>query len=247
VPVDASPRATVREMSVSDLRSVALLHQAIFPGQLLTMLGTRLLVRFYYEFATGEESLALVAVADGVPVGFVAATRDKAALFRRFYRTSLLSLALTASMRPRIWSMLWRGSAARRTQLRYVLRSLFGRAHTPSPSRLAADDVTVDIPTRLMSIGVASAWRGTGLAEKLVNVLCERLRDNGVDVVGLSVRQENARAIRYYDRTGWIVHKRTDSGVYYYRGTRDSSLTSCEGDASREPLPADNHGSRRDA
>lgn len=240
--MNGSAQATVRGMSTSDLKSVALLHQALFPGQLLTLLGTNLLIRFYGEFVTGEESLAFVAVADGEPVGLVTATRHKAALFRRFYRANLPRVVLTACATPRIWGLLWRGAATRRTQLRHVLGMLSVRAQTSSSNGSAPEDVTMDIPTRLMSIGVAPAWRGKGLAEKLVEVLCERLRAEGVDVVGLSVRQENARAIRYYDRTGWIVHQRTASGIYYYRGTDNSCPTLSEGDPSSGTSPG---GSRR--
>ncbi len=47
-----------------------------------------------------------------------------------------------------------------------------------------------------------SAW-GTGAADTLMRVLLDNLAHQGVDSVSLRVARDNARACRFYERSGW--------------------------------------------
>src|SRR5215471_13377821 len=99
-----SAGTSIRKMSREDLPAVARLHCSVFPAQLLTLIGPRLIQRFYEQFIAHGSSHAFVAYSNGEVVGFVAGTTNKQELFHGFYRANLLRIGLTACVSPPIWS-----------------------------------------------------------------------------------------------------------------------------------------------
>lgn len=61
-----------------------------------------------------------------------------------------------------------------------------------------------DARTELISMWVASAARGAGVADALVETVAEWAQGVGASAVRLSVRRANERAIRFYLRAGFI-------------------------------------------
>jgi GNAT superfamily N-acetyltransferase len=55
----------------------------------------------------------------------------------------------------------------------------------------------------LVGMWVAPAWRGRGVADRLVNAVCERARDSGAATVTLWVTDVNGRARAFYGRLGF--------------------------------------------
>ena len=64
-------------------------------------------------------------------------------------------------------------------------------------SRLVEDEAEI------LSIAIASAWRGRGLARKLLTLHLRRLAGLGARAVFLEVDEHNQAAIRLYDRAGF--------------------------------------------
>ncbi len=64
-------------------------------------------------------------------------------------------------------------------------------------SRLAADEAEI------LSIAVAPAWRGRGLARALLDLHLRRLAGLGARTVFLEVGERNVPACRLYDRAGF--------------------------------------------
>ena len=62
-----------------------------------------------------------------------------------------------------------------------------------------------DERVELISMWVAPEARGTGVAEALIEAVSEWARRLGAVAVRLSVRQANERAIRLYQRTGFVL------------------------------------------
>ena len=77
-------------------------------------------------------------------------------------------------------------------------------------SRLIEDEAEI------LSVAVASAWRGRGLARKLLDLHMRRLAGLGARAVFLEVDEHNAAAIRLYDRAGFREISRRPN---YYPGT----------------------------
>ncbi len=208
----------VRLMTCDDLPAVAVLHCSAFPGQLLTLIGPRLIRRFYGQFIILPGSFAFAASRDGLLVGFVAGSTDKNELFRRFYRSNLLWIGLKVIVSPAIWSLMSRNVSGRRSHFKRLLQSLSRKKSEHSDAEQTVTDSR--IPNRLMSIAVSEPCRGQGIAEELVDRFCKQLSDEGFEEVGLSVLAKNERAIRFYEKTGWLRELTTDTSIYYYNRTR---------------------------
>lgn len=67
----------------------------------------------------------------------------------------------------------------------------------------------------LISMCVQPAWRGLGLADRLVTACVEWARLQGVKVVKLAVVTTNARAIRCYARCGFQVYGVEPQAICY--------------------------------
>jgi ribosomal-protein-alanine N-acetyltransferase len=91
-------------------------------------------------------------------------------------------------------------------------RAMIGRTlHGFILSRLAADEAEI------LSVAVASARRGRGLARGLLNLHLRRLAGLGVRAVFLEVDEDNEPARRLYNRAGFREVGRRAG--YYQKGT----------------------------
>jgi ribosomal-protein-alanine N-acetyltransferase len=75
-------------------------------------------------------------------------------------------------------------------------------------SRLAADEAEI------LSVAVGAAWRGRGLARRLLTLHLRRLAGLGVRAVFLEVGENNVPAIQLYTRAGFHEVSRREN---YYR------------------------------
>jgi ribosomal protein S18 acetylase RimI-like enzyme len=208
----------VREMRASDVPGIASLHRLVFVDYFLTHMGQRFLERFYAEFVDESGSYGFVAVHAGRPVGFVIGTTDSAVLHNRFYRRNLGALMLIVLERLLTDSYVRRNIMSRMMHIRRAFCTLFYHAYGGDSTYKRGSCSSV--PARLLSIGVAPDFRGQGVADRLVCCLFERLRQDGVECVGLSVRPDNARAIAFYKKTGWEQERVTDTATHFRHSIR---------------------------
>lgn len=54
-----------------------------------------------------------------------------------------------------------------------------------------------------MGIGVAENAQGSGIATRMMETFIDRAKAAGYDFVRLSVYASNARARKFYEKTGW--------------------------------------------
>ena len=207
----------VRKMIANDVAEVASLHRQIFSDYFLTHMGQRFLERYYKEFVDQSENYGFVAVNEDVLLGFVVGMSDSERFYSRFYRRnfallvpiSLWRLAVDPYVRRHIWSRMSHG--------RRALRSLFGRARgQDSPIESASQSRAL---ARLLSVGVRPECRGQGVADALVGRFCEHLQEDGFEIVGLSVRSNNNRAISFYKKNGWQQERSSETVISFVRST----------------------------
>jgi ribosomal-protein-alanine N-acetyltransferase len=70
----------------------------------------------------------------------------------------------------------------------------------------------------VVSIAVVPELRGRGIGSALLNATLERLGDYGVRNLDLTVRVENAGAIRFYRKFGFVAVREV-AGYYHNGGT----------------------------
>ena len=216
-----TPPCAVREIEPKDVPGAARLHRIVFHDYFLTHMGQGFLERFYSEFVDRDGNYGYVAICGNEVVGSVIGTLDYQRCFNRFYRRHFPRLALTFMGRLVMDPYIRRHLVSRMAHVRQALYSIAVRRQQVS---VAAESLAADgAAAHLLSIGVHPDHRGSGLAEQMVDRYCDALWEDGWERVGLSVRPENARAIAFYEKTGWQRIGSSPNTLRYSRSTRPAS------------------------
>jgi ribosomal protein S18 acetylase RimI-like enzyme len=203
-----------RPLRTADLGAAAALHRAVFSDHFLGHMDRRFLELFYGEFVAGPGELGWVAERDGRLVGATIGTTDAPGMYARFYRRHLPRLAALVLRAAVGDPYVRRAALGRLPHVALAVRSRLGLRPT------VADRSGSEPAARLLSIGVAEAERGSGVAGGLVEAFCRALADRGIDRVGLSVHNDNSRAIAFYEKTGWRRIQSDAAGTSFWRPTR---------------------------
>lgn len=190
----------VRPMGRADVGSVVGLHRDAFPNNFMTTFGESFLSSFYEGLIAHPEGYGCV-VADRAdrPVGFCVGGSGDA---RRLARGMLLRRPL-AFVWPALVNVV--RSPRRLGRVLSLARSYFGpRSNEPS------------VPTTalLMQVAVAEDLRGSGAAQRMVESFLNEMRKRGASAVSLGAEADNARAIAFYQRVGFIEAR---PGIFEYR------------------------------
>jgi len=197
-----NPAACIRNLTPSDLPAVAAIHKAAFPRMAVSRLGRNAAQRYYESVLTGPYTVAGFGAFEGEKLqGYVfVGTRHTAA--RIFVRRNLLYLARCLAVRP--WMLkdpfiLGRISAAAQMVLG-VFRTKTGDVQT-DPRSPGSSHVYC-----LQYIALDQACRGRGLGATLLESCVTLSCLEASEGIFLSVYLDNARAIRLYERMGWLKH-----------------------------------------
>jgi GNAT superfamily N-acetyltransferase len=213
---------TVRQVrGDADLRYAADLHERALGHGFFVSLGTRFLGRYWRTFAEGPRGVALVATADGAPVGALCGTTANRAHFAWALRHHGLVLAFWGVLgllrRPALgWHFL------RTRAFRYVRNLLrLGRNLVGRPVEVGGGDENVSPDERrdrdagapsapvavLVHMMVEPDARGSGVGRALVSAFVERAREDGATEARLVTLDGDRGAEGFYARVGWDVDR----------------------------------------
>ena len=186
-----NPSFVVREARSHDLSAIVRVHQAAFPGFLMTMLGPAFLRRYYQTVLDYPGNVFLVAVdSQAAVLGFVAGfcrPADFYRLFRKRKRGVMLAAALHVAIRPILWGR--------------VIENM-RRVETKSREGSMNDAVSVE----LASIGVVPRSGRRGVGKSLVNEFLARSVEHSASVVDLTTdAAENESVNRFYQDVGFAL------------------------------------------
>lgn len=211
----------IRPLTSVDVSHVASLHRQIFVDYFLTHLDQRFLELYYSEFVDrpgNKANYGFVACVEKEIVGTVIGTSNAHELYKAFYRRNIIILCLIVLKQFVLDSFIRSHLLSRISHIKLVLKSVIPFANV----KLTMADVTVSsTPTaRLLSICVDNHYRGKyGVANDLVRTFCARLKKEGIEYVGLSVRKDNLRAISFYKKNGWAQEKSGGNSISFIRST----------------------------
>jgi len=188
-------REMIRPATDSDRRAVAELHMRGIDTGFLSLLGVGFLAVLYRAMIADPDCAVFVAERGGTVVGFVAGTADTGSFYRRFVKRYAIAAGLRAL--PSI----------RRGMIRRV-------RETRSYGFQGHDEVSAE----LLSMAVAPAARGLGLAFRLGSRLQEWASTGGIEGMRVVVGANNEPAIRVYRKMGFG----DDQAIEVHRG--DPSL-----------------------
>jgi ribosomal protein S18 acetylase RimI-like enzyme len=179
---------------------LASLHGSLLPDSPVARLGRRFMEDFYYRVLPRAGLLfGAVAYVEHQPVGFVAATRDRAQFLRRgmrrFWPRLLWTVGAAALIAP---TSLASASTAWR-----VMRSRRPVAHDSAEAEILSLGVLPDYRE-------PSFIRRTGLTigRDLLGTAVDALAGMGVGRIAAVVNARNTEAKLFYAALGWRLHRR---------------------------------------
>jgi ribosomal protein S18 acetylase RimI-like enzyme len=190
--VVASAALELRPATEADVEPAVALHRRAIPYSLNSRLGAAHLARAYRVLGADATSMVVVAARAATVVGVVVASLDPGALERRI----LLGIG------PRGWLGIAAGLARRPALLAEILR----------PGRPVAHAGRAVVP-RLIAIAVDAAGRERGVGRALVGAVDDFCRRRGVAAYHLDTRADNAAALAFYSRCGFVEVERRGRDV----------------------------------
>ncbi len=73
------------------------------------------------------------------------------------------------------------------------------------------------VKCRLYLISVDEKHKGKGIGNEITKHLEDELRNDGIDVYGLSVRKDNKSAIGFYKKSGYTFDFENSKSIYYLK------------------------------
>lgn len=185
---------SVRLIIRGELVHVAAVHLEAFPSSVLTKLGDDAVRRYYdWQLSGPHDCVALGGWTGDQLAGFVFGGTFDAALFG-FLRRDRMFLMGRLLQRPRLLV-----DPELRPSIRTGLQSMVRR-------RARSVGPVVERPSSfgILSIAVRPSAQGSGVAQQLLAETEQAARARGFEHMNLTVDPENGRAIRFYERNGWI-------------------------------------------
>lgn len=178
---------TLGALTNTDIRPLAKLHHAAFPGFFLSSLGEPFLVQFYRGFLTDDTAVSVVARAlDGSVRGAVVGTTEPAGFFGRLVKNCWPGFALASA----------RAVTANPKAAPRLLRAVRYRGDAPASVKGAL----------LSSICVDPSVQGAGVGRQLVDAWAREVTSRGVDTAFLTTdADDNVAVNRFYRARGWVL------------------------------------------
>ncbi len=192
---------------IADLPGLAQCQIGAFPASLSSRLGKRFCSKMLEWYIVAERGVLFHVVDDGHIAGYCSGVATK---YQGQYgpATSIVQYAFvefTLAFLRRPWLLLHPEMLEKRELISRNLRMKLRRS-PPEPLRQgfrSAPKATTH--WGLVGIGVTPQYRGKGLGTLLLTEFERMAREDGVDEVQLSVKQENSGAIKLYQRNGWQI------------------------------------------
>lgn len=195
-------KTQIRSMKSSDINQVVEIYCKIFPRSRSTQLGTRYIHKMLYWFITKQASLCFVADENGETTGYiVGAIRGYG---RKIFRYAFLEIILGLLMHPTLWFQkstfaLW-----------YSYIQAFTPAQILSERKVNISPINkTPIRAALASVGVQPSSQGKGLGKLLLKAFEQAAKDEGAELLGLSVEIDNLSARKLYEESGWKIDSTT--------------------------------------
>lgn len=210
----------IRRATIDDLPTVAIVHAACFPDSYSTQLSkwhafnqNNLLVLFYREFIIDNPELFIVAEDEkkgivGFCMGYYLDKDDQSNNFMRKYRWRILSktflLLLVGNQQT------WRKIMSRLKHKPVVSDWTIVNDKFESIKNSERGD--------LLSVCVLPDYRGKGYAQGMMDLYLANMKATGRKLCLLSVKKDNDRAKRYYERNNFELYRtRGEEGLTYIK------------------------------
>lgn len=197
----------VRSFEPGDLQEVTDLHMWAFKDHLNVLLGKVYIKAFLKWFIGRNDCINVVGVMDdGKPGGYIVGATWG---YQQQMNKSLVSVA-AIEMAKRPWLLFHKRIIA---SVCLRVKTIFGRNKFIGATKEKYDGRILS----LVGIGVAEKAQGSGIATKMMEEFISRAKKSGFNYVRLSVYASNARARKFYEKTGWLPEISNNPVMGYYK------------------------------
>lgn len=187
----------IGELSVANLPEIVAVHVQSFPLSATTSLGPEAVRRYYeWQFIGPHRAHYLGAWVDDQLGGFCFCGKFRGAMGGFLARNKWF---LTRRVLLHPWLL---ASSEVRSAVVTAIRRLSQPAQPTAPP---VPQSPAQPRFGILAIAVAPRWRRLGLGGELVRVAESIARREGFEAMGLSVRPENASALKFYAALGWVA------------------------------------------
>lgn len=213
-----SNQIIIKRATIVDTRAiteVSRLHREGIPEGFLSSLGVSFLTLLYQAMAQSENAVLFFALHNGRVAGYISGCTRVKEFFQEFRKKNFFrALSLV------VLKVMFCPS---------VLRKISETSRYPAKSSYLP-------PAELLSIVVATEYRGTGLAEQLFKYFCSELKSRGEGFCKVLVSSRNERANSYYRKVGFKlldsfeVHQGEKSNIYV-KALNGKQIENCKQEA----------------
>lgn len=204
------------------LTGIVACHETAFPGEFLTLLGSRFLRSFYKYYCNHPDAIFLLAKdnKNGLIGGLVAggAPYVRAHFMRKYIPMYLPVILYKSLMNSKVRKRLMEHTAN-------AVSSLSKKIGIAKNRNQAPDNEYYDpSSSSLLSICTHSEYRGKGAAAALMEAFKEESEKRGYHSMRLSVHNNNVAAIKLYKKMGWNIVMESHRGIYFKKDIKDNSV-----------------------
>lgn len=181
----------------SYLKGISDIHYGSYSKLHFTSCFSQEKLEVYYSHLIDASDLSFVAIEDNCVAGFVISGENVSSGVAKFVSREKLYLFFVILRNPK-----------------FILKKALSYIYAIKDS---ARNSTFLVPYRLMSIAVKSGVQSRGVGGGLLKFLEARLLEAGVLRYGLSVKKNNNRAVDFYFRSGFVVHRESSDALYFYK------------------------------
>lgn len=179
------------------IKGIADVHYSAYSKRHFTSCFTQLKLADYYNFLINNSDLSLVSLDDKNQVnGFIIAGCSVGQGVNQFIHANKPYVIKTLITHPN-----------------FLLEKM---KHIAINKLKRSEKSTSHLSTfRLLSIAVDATTHSKGIGSDLIREFEKILKELNIKAYGLSVKKDNVRAIKFYEKNQFITEKETSDAVYY--------------------------------
>lgn len=193
-----------------DLEKIAVCHRSAFPDSLSSKMGIRYLTKMIEWYITDEKRFLFHIEENGKCIGYCGgmiqdgteATGSASGMIQYSFNEAIKAIML----RP--W-LLFHKELISKYKLIYKNFKMRFKKKYPNLKKDTAKKKS-EVKERkagLVVIGVAADYQGRGFGSVLLREFESRAKELKINLMELTVRNDNASAIKSYERNGWVRFK----------------------------------------
>lgn len=209
----------------SDLEKIAECHRSAFPDSLSTKMGQKYLKKMIEWYLTDEKRFLFHIEENGKCAGYCGGMihdgTQPSGSASGMIQYSFNDAVLAIIFRP--WLLFHKEVISKYSLIKKNIRNRFImkkksviKVYNDKPKVLPVPSVG------LVVIGVSKEFQGKGFGSVLLQEFENRSKEMNFNLINLTVRNDNDKAIKAYERNGWIKSKLTGNSLEMYKEIKNN-------------------------